>query len=75
MVNQVDGVFSKAEYQDSPLRVLLDFLSEEEKNESSANYSAMRFVGYVLELGFDEATVITSDAFKKWWVACPEARF
>ena len=75
MANQVDGLFSKAELQDSPLRVLLDFLNQEYKNEAAKNYSAMRFVGYVLELGFDDATIITSDAFKKEVGGVPRGSF
>lgn len=75
MANQVGSLLEKAEYQDSPLRALLDFLSEEEKNESAANYSAMRFVGYVLDLGFDDATIITSDAFKKEVGGVPRGSF
>lgn len=65
MADDINDFFSDAEYQDSPLRILLDFLSEERRNESAGNYTAMRFVGYVLDLGFDEATIITSDPFKK----------
>lgn len=75
MANQIDGLLSKAEYQDSPLRALLEFLSEEEKNEASGNYGAMRFVGYVLDLGFDDATIITSDAFKKEVGGVPRGSF
>jgi len=60
----MDLFFQNAEYQDSPLRVLTDFLNEENRNESARNYQLMRFVGYVLELGFHDATIITSDPFK-----------
>ncbi len=57
--------FSKAELQDNPIRVLKDFLDEEDANEKAKKYESMRFVGYVLEIGFDEATIITSDPFKQ----------
>lgn len=75
MNNKVDGFFSDAEYQDSPLRALTDFLSDELKNEQAKNYGAMRFVGYVLELGFDDATIITSDPFKKAVGGVPRGSF
>lgn len=75
MTNQIGSLLNKAEYQDSPLRALLDFLSEEDKNETAGNYSAMRFVGYVLDLGFDDATIITSDAFKKEVGGVPRGSF
>jgi len=75
MFDNVGGLLEKAEYQDSPLRALLNFLSEEDKNEAAGNYSAMRFVGYVLDLGFDDATIITSDAFKKEVGGVPRGSF
>lgn len=65
MENKLQNFLSDAEYQDSPLRALVDFLEKEKKNETAGNYDEMRFVGYILELGFDDATIITSDPFKK----------
>ncbi len=56
--------FEKAAMQNHPLRVLQTFLETEKANEDAKNYSDMRFVGYVLEIGFDTVTMITSDPFK-----------
>lgn len=67
--------FSDSEYLNSPFRVLTDFLEEENKNEKASNYENMRFVGYVLDLGFDEATIITSDPFKKAVGGVPRGSF
>ena len=64
MESRMDDFFSEAEHQDSPMRAISEFLETEARNESAGNYNALRFVGYVLDLGFDEATVITSDPFK-----------
>ena len=75
MSKKVGEFFDEAEYQDSPLRVLVDFLGDEARNESSGNYEAMRFIGYVLELGFDDATIITSDPFKKAVGGVPRGSF
>jgi hypothetical protein len=65
MSDKVTSFFTSAEYQDSPLRALSDLLKEEKHKEEAKRYEEMRFVGYVLEIGFDEATVITSDPFKQ----------
>ena len=51
MSNTVGDFFSAAENSDGPLSTLIDFLAEEEKNETAGNYDQLRFVGYVLELG------------------------
>ncbi|MBK1672925.1 hypothetical protein CKO35_06320 [Ectothiorhodospira shaposhnikovii] len=67
--------FSDAEHQDSPLRALTDFLNQEARNEKAGKYDDMRFVGYVLDLGFDDATIITSDPFKKAVGGVPRGSF
>lgn len=56
--------FDKAVLQNHPLRVLQQFLEQENANETAKQYDRMRFVGYVLDIGFDTVTIITSDPFK-----------
>ncbi len=56
--------FEKAAMQNHPLRALGKFLDEEVANEQAKKYDAMRFVGYVLDIGYDTVTIITSDPFK-----------
>jgi len=53
-----------AAMQNHPLRVLQTFLTSEQANEKAKKYDALRFVGYVLEIGYDTVTIITSDPFK-----------
>lgn len=50
--------------QNHPLRVLSDFLNHEEDLETAKKYSEYRFVGYVLDIGYDEIAIITCDPFK-----------
>lgn len=75
MSSTVTDFFTDAEYQDNPLKALTDFLESEEKAEKAGNYDKLRFVGYVLDLGFDEATIITSDPFKKAVGGIPRGSF
>lgn len=56
--------FEKAAMQNHPLRVLEWFLDHEKANELAKKYEDMRFVGYVLEIGYETVTIITSDPFK-----------
>lgn len=56
--------FEKAALQNHPLRVLVDFLNREKSLEEAKKYSEMRFVGYVLDIGYNTVTIITSDPFK-----------
>lgn len=54
----------EAANQNHPLRILKEFLEQEDAFEKSKQYDKMRFVGYVLNIGYDEITIITSDPFK-----------
>lgn len=56
--------FDTATLQDHPLRELLRFLERERANELARKYEELRFVGYILEIGYDTITIITSDPFK-----------
>lgn len=50
--------------QGNPIDALRTFLQREEQMETARRTADMRFVGYVLELGFDSAKIITSDPYK-----------
>lgn len=52
------------EYQNSRIRVLTDFLEKESAYENTGQKEKMRFVGYVLEISFEEVKIITSDPYK-----------
>jgi hypothetical protein len=60
----VKAFLDKAATQDHPLRILREFLKQESANKQAQKYDDLRFVGYVLEIGYDSATIITSDTFK-----------
>src|SRR5215471_11870361 len=50
--------------QGNPIEYLRNFLENEENLEKAKQVNKMRFVGYVLELGYDNAKIITSDPYK-----------
>ena len=56
--------FDDATMQNHPLQAVLDFIEREKANEAAKKYESMRFVGYVLDIGYDTVTIITSDPFK-----------
>jgi hypothetical protein len=56
--------FEKSAMQNHPLRSLKSFLELEKANEAAKNYDNLRFVGYVLDIGYDTVTIITSDPYK-----------
>jgi len=58
-------LLESTKYQESKIRVLLDFLKQEKKFEQAEIFEKMRFVGYVLDISYDKATIITSDPYKK----------
>lgn len=75
MSNPMSAFFDEAEYRDGSLGALIEFLEKEKKLEEAGAYEQMRFVGYVLELGFEKATIITSDPFKKAVGGIPRGSF
>lgn len=58
------GLARTAATQDNPIDVLRIFLEKEVNLEAAAQTDKMRFVGYVLELGYETAKIITSDPYK-----------
>lgn len=60
----LDNLVNTAATRGNPIDLLRAFLNREEQMEQARNTAAMRFVGYVLELGFDTAKIITSDPYK-----------
>ena len=57
-----------------PARALTAFLEAEEKYEKARVIEKMRFVGYVLELGYEAARIITSDPYKLAVEGIPRGR-
>ena len=62
-------------YQNNPINALKNFLDAEARYESAREVFKMRFVGYVLELGFDAAKIITSDTYKMVVGGIPRGSF
>ena len=60
----LNNLVNTAATQDNPIDALRAFLAAEEGFEKAKQIDKMRFVGYVLELGYDEAKIITSDPYK-----------
>ena len=56
--------FEDAANQNHPLRALMEFLNKEEALEKAKLHEQRRFVGYVLDIGYGEVTIITCDPFK-----------
>ena len=56
--------FDQAVLQQHPLRALEEFLTREANFDQAKQYDSLRFVGYVLDIGYETVTIITSDPFK-----------
>lgn len=74
-MSSVNDFFSSARYQDNPLAAVTEFLKKEDRLEQVGDTEHMRFVGYVLELGYDNATIITSDPYKRAVGGIPRGSF
>jgi hypothetical protein len=61
---ELGALLNTAATQGNPIDALRAFLAREDAMEQARQITQMRFVGYVLELGFDTAKIITSDPYK-----------
>ena len=57
-------LFERTTSGENPIRALRDFLTRESGNRVARAVNDLRFVGYVLSIGFDSARIITSDPYK-----------
>ena len=58
------GLVQNTAIQGNPIEALRTFLDNEILMEKARQTAKMRFVGYVLDLGYDQAKIITSDPYK-----------
>ncbi|TLS19452.1 MAG: DUF87 domain-containing protein [Betaproteobacteria bacterium] len=63
-MGELGSLLNTAATQGNPIDALRTFLLREDQMEQARRTADMRFVGYVLELGFDAAKIITSDPYK-----------
>ncbi|WP_420578310.1 ATP-binding protein [Ekhidna sp.] len=67
--------FDNTRFAQNPLSKIADLIEIDKKNETAEKYEDMRFVGYVLEIGFDEVKIITADPFKQAVGGIPRGTF
>lgn len=63
-MSAIQGLVSNAVLSNSPLKMLKDFLDKQHLLHSAGVKQDYRFIGYVLDLGYDTAKIITSDPYK-----------
>lgn len=71
----MENFIFNAESETSSLAPLLKFLKDEDSNEKASKFNEMRFVGYILDLNYDTATIITSDPYKRAVGGIPRGSF
>ena len=64
MSTSLNELVNTSATQGNPIEALKEFILKEEANEKAKQVDKMRFVGYVLDLGYDTAKIITSDPYK-----------
>lgn len=60
----LNNLINSSSTQNNPIQALSRFIKNEDRLESARYTNNMHFVGYVLELGYDNAKIITSDPYK-----------
>lgn len=74
-MNELNAMITESAVQDNSLSCLYEFLEKESSYEKLLEVDKMKFAGYVLELGFDSAKIITNDKFKQIVGGIPRGSF
>ncbi|WP_320165334.1 helicase HerA domain-containing protein [uncultured Trichococcus sp.] len=74
-MNKMSQLVNKDLYSDTPISILTNFLNQEREKIEKRQTNEMRFVGYVLEIGFETAKIITSDPYKAAVGGIPRGSF
>lgn len=64
-MNLIEEMIDEQVLSNNPIYALKTFIEEQNKLELSRELNLWKFVGYVLELGYDSAKIITSDRYRK----------
>lgn len=67
--------FDQTRYSDNPLLDVLEMVEQDQRFETAQEYNKMRFIGYVLNIDFEEVTIITADSFKQAVGGVPRGSF
>lgn len=61
---KIKDLFKDDPLNENPIKVLEEFLEKQKKIKELGDFRDWRFVGYVMELNYSDATIITSDTYK-----------
>ena len=61
---KLKNLIKNSSISNNPISKVREFIENQEKNKLSNNYNKWRFVGYVLEINYNGAKIITNDTYK-----------
>ena len=61
--------------QNSPMAAINHFITQQQQYKDAKDINNWRFVGYALEIGYDNARIITNDAYKQAVGGIPRGSF
>ncbi|NER10031.1 protein of unknown function DUF87 [Muriicola jejuensis] len=71
----MESFFDQTRYSDNPLSKIVQMVERDDKFEVSEQFEKMRFIGYVLEIGYEYVTIITADSYKQNVGGIPRGSF
>ncbi len=71
----MESFFDQTRFSDNPLVKIVEMIEQENRFEVSEQFDKMRFVGYVLEIGYEHVTIITADSYKQIVGGIPRGSF
>lgn len=72
---KLQNMVSNSSLENNPISKVRNFLDEQEMYKGSKDIEKWRFVGYVLELNYESAKIITNDTYKMMVGGIPRGSF
>ncbi len=71
----IESLVSSSSYENNPISVIKDFMDRQDTYKKTASVDKWRFVGYVLDISYDGAQIITNDTYKMKVGGIPRGSF
>lgn len=71
----IENLVSNSSYQNNPISMIKDFMDRQDNYKKTATIDKWRFVGYVLDISYEGAQIITNDTYKMAVGGIPRGSF
>ncbi len=71
----IENLVANSSYENNPISMIKDFMDRQDSYKKTATIDKWRFVGYVLDISYEGAQIITNDTYKMAVGGIPRGSF